>query len=149
MTPDFWRYLAFGQAAIVALLSTGILIRYAFIFKNTPQKEKALPLHIICISASYLMLTVSALFELRLRLGGSYTWRTPVYLVAFSLGDIALIFMLIHISVKRILIRAILEEATAQTKREFEEKHKENKVVLEEIAEVVHKIEEKVKTTSL
>lgn len=137
MMPDFWRYVAFGQAMFVALLTLFIIVRYTYLIKKTPSKDRALPFHIICISSSYLTLTIAALFELRLRLGLPYTWRTPTYLAAFTIGDIGLIFMLIHLAVKRILIQAILAQAIVETKAELERKHQENKNSLQEIKTAV------------
>lgn len=134
---DFWRYIVFSQAIFVSCLTLFIIIRYIYLFTNTPSKDKALPIHIICISSSYLILTVCALFEMRLRLGQAYTWRTPIYLFAFSLGDLGLIFMLIHLSVKRILVKAILSEAARQAKADMDAKHKENKDTLQRIEEKV------------
>lgn len=151
LVQDFWRYIVFSQALYVASLTTFIIIRYIFLFIHTPSKNKALPLHIICIATSYLALTICALFEMRVRLGEPYTWRTPSYLFAFTLGDLGLIFMLISLSVKRNLVKAVLSEAARQAKVEMESKHQENKATLKRIeskitetAKHVEQVEKKV-----
>ncbi len=109
--PDLIRVITFGQAAIVVVLSIWVVIRYTIkIFKAEPN-DRALPIHIALVGTSYLGLIVSHTCEIYARAGQPLTWRSYSGLILFGLGDAALMFMMIHLSMKRTIVTAVLAKA--------------------------------------
>lgn len=105
---DVLRLVGCLQAFIVVAMTTWIVIRYAAALKDaTNRPRRILVYHIICIGVSYITLTVMAVLEMMVRYGSPYTWRAPVALFAFSLGDLALFLMLFRIT----LMRRLYDEA--------------------------------------
>lgn len=140
---DYWRVFALGQAVLVLMMTVFIIIRYLILLKKMEWKQRALPAHVILISISYLMMIVGSLIELHERIGTPGTWRSYLYPTAFLIGDIALIFMLLHLSVQRILVTAVLKQAQIQLKADRQ--HKENTERLDVIAAEIHEVAEVVK----
>lgn len=109
--PDFWRGVTFAQAGIVVVLTTIIIARY----RNIPRSpDRAFPLHIAGIGTSYLLACVFMVLELIARWNNGYSYRIPLALVTFALGDAALIFMLVHLSVQRKHIGAIRQRVAKE-----------------------------------
>lgn len=109
---DVLRILGCIQASIVVCMSSWIIIRYARALKEaTDAPRRVLVYHVVCIGLSYIVLTVIATVEIIHRYGSPFTWRTPLGLLAFSLGDLGLFLMLFRI----VLMRKLYDE----TKREL------------------------------
>lgn len=99
------RFIVFGQGGMVLLLSIGIIVRYILLLKASPSGGgRALPIHIFMVSLSYILATIFICLELWFRIGDSMTYRTPMALVIFALGDVALVSMLTHLVIQRKLL---------------------------------------------
>ncbi len=75
MDENFFRGIVFTQAAFVFLMTLAIIVRYAMKLVLTKSKDRALPWHIMLISASYLWATVFICLELSARWGDELTYR--------------------------------------------------------------------------
>ncbi len=119
---DVLRKLAFGQAAVLALLTVWTIFRFAKKAVTAPSADRALPLHVVLISSSYLLLiyivTVGphGLSDL---IGQPPTYRIPLVLIAFALGVGALAFMVAHLSARRTLREAFAHKVEAEANKEI------------------------------
>lgn len=109
MDANFWRGVIFTQAALVFLMTLVIVIRYGMAFALASRKDRALPLHVLSIAISYLLATIYIVMEIRTRWDMPTTYRTPMAAVIFILGDAALVFMLMHITVQRKFLGQVRE----------------------------------------
>lgn len=118
-TADVLRYFCLFQAAIIASLTLIVFFRYAIKIYAAKPEDRALPTHVALISLSYMGLVVIAVIELWQRFGDTPSWRLPLDLILFTMGNGALIYMLIHLSLKRTLVKAVLERARIETEQEL------------------------------
>lgn len=127
MTPltPFWsdmlRYFVFGQAFMLLMLIIVVTARYSFKLSVTKAREGALPWHIVLIGASYVAWALIAIFGVRERLGLDMTWRTPAALFAATAGNAAMIFMLLHLSVQRIIVAALIGKMASRLQDDIDE----------------------------
>lgn len=140
-TIDILRFLAFGQAFFVVVLSVWAIGRYLRKIIEADKDERALPAHIILIATSYVGLVIWACYEIYLHIGYPMTWRTPAGLFLFAMGDAALIFMMVHLSLRRMIVARMM----AQAQKEAEEESKREKVSserrlarMEQIGQITH-----------
>ncbi len=115
---DFWRGLVFAQAALVFMMTLAILVKYSLAWALKPKEDRTMPWHIALISTSYLLATVFVCIEIRTRWGESLTYRTPLAGAIFILGDAALIFMLVHLSIQRQYMGQIREHIIQEAAQE-------------------------------
>lgn len=118
---DILRYLAVGQAFLIIMLICVVIARYTFKLSITKVRDTALPWHIVLIGLSYIGLATFVLMEVRDRFGQVLTWRTPMTLIVFGLGDAALIFMMMHLSVQRIIVAALVEKMATKLQDDLDE----------------------------
>ena len=118
MDPNFWRGFVFTQAVLVFVMTAAVVVRYGIALAHVKTRDRVLPLHIVCISLSYLLATVFIGYELWLYWDAPMTYRVPFAAAIFVLGDAGLIFMLVHISVQRKFIGKVRAHVTAETERE-------------------------------
>lgn len=115
--PDLLRFIVFGQGAVVFCLSAIIIVRYILLLKASPSGGgRALPIHIFMVSTSYMLATIFICLELWFRIGEALSYRTPLALITFALGDVSLISMLTHLIIQRKLLdrlRAAIEKRLA------------------------------------
>lgn len=104
---DVLRYIVFGQGSVVLLISALIIVRYASLLRNNPNPKRALPWHIFLIAISFSGATVFICMELYQRLNQPMTYRTPFGLAIFTLGDMALCLMIVHLVIQRRLMDRI------------------------------------------
>lgn len=105
------RYIAIGQAMTIFLMTVATIFRYAFKAVVVPRIDRALPIHVVLVGLSYLIFVGIETSDRVARLGEEATWRLWWSIPALMLGNGALIFMLAHLSVHRLLVKAILERA--------------------------------------
>lgn len=132
---DLLRYVTFGQAFIVVVLTSVIVARYSFKLSLSKARERALPWHIVLIGSSYLGLTLFALFDLRDYVGTPLTWRAPAALFCFATGDAGFVFMLIHLSIQRLIVTAVVDKMSIKLADDLDEL-KEKTIVAASKAEV-------------
>lgn len=138
--PDLLRTFALGQASFVLILTILVVIRYSARLAKAPAGDRALPAHITLIGLSYLGMTVHILWDLHEHVGMPITWRTPSSLVWFTFGDAALIFMLVHLSIRRHLVTAVLTRAEQATAIELDARLRKLEERSQDIKETVHAI---------
>lgn len=147
---DILRYFAFGQALLVLVLTIMIVIRYSHKLVSVPKEARVLPAHIVCISLSYLGLIGFVILEMRQRLGSVFSYRIPLSIISFTLGDLALIFMLIHLAVHRLLVTSVLQKAKEQAVLELVRQGEQTQSKLNQVTELVEKtahVAEEIKST--
>lgn len=123
--PSFWsdilRYFVFGQAFILLVLIIVVIARYSFKLSITKFRDHALPWHIVLIGLSYTTWALISIFGVRERLGLEMTWRTPAALFAATAGNAAMIFMLLHLSVQRIVVAALIGKMASKLQDDIEQ----------------------------
>lgn len=111
---DILRYFCLVQACFLTMFGVLSILRYGRkIYK--PESDRALPAHVTLIAFSYLGFIWISMIELWRNFGLAMTWRLPCDLIFLVLGDGAMIFLIIHLSVKRMLIRTVLDQARKET----------------------------------
>ena len=95
MTVDFIRLVAMFQGAFVFGLAFYIFMHHASYHHYTGNK--LLRRHIVTIALSYVLLTLFVGLELVDRFGDPLTYRTPLGIIAFGLGDYALATMVKYV----------------------------------------------------
>lgn len=116
---DAIRRLAFGQAFVIAILTIWTIVRYMGKAIVVPATDRALPLHVALIATSYLCMVSFVVQSLRERMGEALSWRTPLSFLAFSLGLGALVFMMAHLSARRILSSVFRLKVEAEATKEM------------------------------
>lgn len=118
---DMLRYFVFGQAFILIVLIITVIARYSFKLSITKARDHALPWHIVLIGISYAIWAFISIFGVRERLGLDMTWRTPAALFAATAGNAAMIFMLLHLSVQRIVVAALIDKMASRLQDDIEQ----------------------------
>lgn len=118
---DILRYLAFGQGFLVIVITSFIVARYSFKLSILKARDQALPWHIFLIGLSYIGAIFLCIASLREHLGEGWTWRIPACLFIFAVGDAAFIFMLLHLSVQRLIVAAVIDKMSAQVLKDLEQ----------------------------
>lgn len=123
----------------VFVLAGAVFIIYFYKLANqTASKGVLLPWHIILISFSYLGLLAWTLIDLKAHFGEGPTWRIWTSLIFYTAGDAALIFMVAHMTLRKVLVRAVLDQAKAEVAEEL----------LKQQQHVTDKVNEIAKTTA-
>lgn len=89
---DLLRTAVIGHGISIFIFTVVIVIRYAKILMRSPSfyRDRRIPWHILSISASYFLLTIFTCIVLVQKLGEPITWRVPLAMVSFVLGNIGL-----------------------------------------------------------
>lgn len=90
-----WRVLVLGQAAHIFCTAVYIIFFYGRSLKHA--RSRALVWHVLMITLSYLMLATRICLDMYVNWGKSMTWRLQIAFVAFTLGNVGLSFLLIHL----------------------------------------------------
>jgi len=73
-----------------AILTTGIVGLYAYTFKHTTGLgPRFLPHHVLFIGTAFLLFAGLGIHDMLLRLNGPVTYRLPVWMLAFTLANVA------------------------------------------------------------
>lgn len=113
------RRLAFGQAFIISTLTVWTIVRFMKKAIVVPAEERALPLHVALIGTSYLVMLGYVVVSLYEKFGQPPTWRIPAALISFALGVGALVFMMAHLSARRVLRQAFARKVEAEATKEI------------------------------
>lgn len=110
---DLLRTVALVQAAFVSAATLDIVRRYLPVLKTaTDRNQRLLAYHIVLIGLSYTGGNVSICIDLMARYGQGWSWRLPLCLFIFSVGDLALCLMIWRLILTRRLL-ALTKQANS------------------------------------
>ncbi len=115
---DILRKLAFGQAFVIVLMTGWIVVRYARKIVRAPREERAMPTHIALVGISHIGMAGFIIYDLFERLGQIPSWRIPTALSIFTFSVAAMVFMVSHLSARRILASAFARKVEAEAAKE-------------------------------
>ena len=92
---DLLRTVVIGHGISIFIFTVIIVLRYAKILMRSPSfyRDKRIPWHILTVAGSYFLLTTFTCVILIQKLGDPLTWRVPLAMVSFILGNIGLYLM--------------------------------------------------------
>lgn len=93
---DKIRMLVIGHGISVFIFTVIVVLRYARILMKHPiiyRRDRRIPWHIISTALSYFLLTIFVCVSLLNRMGESLSWRVPLAICSFLLGNIGLFLM--------------------------------------------------------
>lgn len=99
----YLRWLILGQAGFVAAMALVIMLYY--LTARSVRHRNLARWHVVLIALSYLVLTIDHTTDVaaRIRADDPWTWHLPLGFVAYLLGNVALVVVML--SVRRTYLR--------------------------------------------